>query len=224
MSAPVLDVESLSSRLELLYVPAILDVLEERGLRAQALPPGLTPCMSSQKVAGPAFPYRFVPAEIWDRDLVIPPILAAYATAPAGSVLVAGAGGDPPYAAHFGELSAAACKQQGLRGAIIDGGLRDGAYVGATGFPVWYRYRTPIDVVGRYRIDAVGEPITLGGVTIRPGDFVVADLDGVVVVPAEIAAEVVAAAEACAADESTIRERIVAGDRAGELYVKVGRF
>lgn len=215
---------SLAERLELIYVPAILDVMEERGYRRQALPPGLVPVAPGQKICGPAFPYRYIPFECWDRDQVIPPILDAYAAAPPGSVLVADAGVEPPHAAIFGELSAATCRKAGLKGAIINGGLRDGAYVESTGFPVWYRYRTPIDVVGRYRIDAVGGPVQIGGVRIEAGDQVVADLDGVVVVPAAIAEEVAAAAELCVSEEAAIRERIAAGERAAKLYDELGRF
>jgi regulator of RNase E activity RraA len=217
-------VSTLADRFELIYVPAILDVMEERGLRNQALPPGLLPVSPDQKVAGPAFPYRFKAYESWDRDEILPPILEAYQSAPEGSVLVADAGVEPPYAAHFGELSAATCKKEGLRGAIINGGLRDGAYVASTGFPVWYRYRTPIDVVGRYRIERVGEQVELGGVTIALGDYIVADLDGVVVVPAGIAEEIAAAAEACVSEERAIRERIAAGERATKLFAEMGRF
>ena len=93
-----------------------------------------------------------------------------------------------------------------------------------TGFPVWYRYRTPVDVVGRYRIDAVGEPLAMGDVVIRSGDYVVADLDGAVVVPAEVAEEIASAAEACMSEERAIRERIAAGERATEVYAEIGRF
>ncbi|MHB8510087.1 MAG: RraA family protein [Candidatus Dormibacteria bacterium] len=218
------DVAAVSARLEALYVPAILDVMEERGLRNQALPPGLIAVEPGQKLAGPAFPYRFVAAPIWDRDLIIGEILAAYESAPEGSVLVAAAGVEPPYAAHFGELSAASCRARGLRGAIIDGGLRDGAYVVATGFPLWYRYRTPIDVVGRYRISEVGEIVELGGVPIAPGDYVVADIDGVVVVPAGMVGEITAAAEQCCEEEEAIRRRVTAKESAAVVFKDVGRF
>ena len=77
---------TLAERLELIYVPAILDVMEERGLRSQALPPGLVPTLPEMKIAGPAYPYRFVPHESWDRDEILVPIQEAYAAAPAGSV------------------------------------------------------------------------------------------------------------------------------------------
>lgn len=219
-----LDAASLARRLEAVYVPAILDVMEERGLRNQALPPGLIAVDPTQKLAGPAYPYTYLPEPNWDKDVVLGEILAAYEAAPSGSVLVANAGAEPPYAAHFGELSATSCKARGLRGAIINGGLRDGAYVASTGFPVWYRYRTPIDVVGRYRIAAVGEPIDIEGVSIAPGDFIVADLDGVVVVPASGAAEIVEAAETCAAEEASIRRRVAANESASAVFRDTGRF
>jgi regulator of RNase E activity RraA len=218
------DAGSLASRLESIYVPAILDVMEERGLRNQALPPGLIAVDAGQKLAGPAYPFRYRAEPNWDRDVVLGEILAAYEAAPTGSVLVASAGVDPPYAAHFGELSATSCKARGLRGAIIDGGLRDGAYVASTGFPVWYRYRTPIDVVGRYRIAHVGEAVEIGGVAIAPGDVIVADMDGVVVVPAAHAEEIAAAAQTCAMEEANIRRRVAANESASAVFKEVGRF
>jgi 4-hydroxy-4-methyl-2-oxoglutarate aldolase len=213
-----------ADRLEQLYAPAILDVMEERGMWQQALPPGLVALDPSRCVAGPAFPYRYLPTEIRDRDVILSEILEAYEQAPAGSVLLANAGAEPPFAAHFGELSANSCKVSGVRGAVVDGGLRDGALVAATGFPVWYRYRTPVDVVGRYRITAVGEPVEIGGVRVMFGDYLVADIDGVIVVPRDRLAEIVEAAEQCCAEEASIRERLVRRESALALFKEAGRF
>jgi 4-hydroxy-4-methyl-2-oxoglutarate aldolase len=213
-----------ADRLEQLYAPAILDVMEERGMWQQALPPGLVALDGTRSVAGPAFPYRYEPTDIRDRDIIIGEILEAYEQAPQGSVLFAHADAEPPYAAIFGELSATTCKVNGLRGAVIDGGLRDGALVAASGFPVWYRYRTPIDVVGRYRIRAVGEPVEVAGVRVALGDYLVADLDGVVVVPQQHLAEIVEAAEQCCVEETAIRERLVRRERALALFKEAGRF
>jgi regulator of RNase E activity RraA len=213
-----------ADRLERLYAPAILDVMEERDMWQQALPPGLLALDPGRRVAGPAFPYSFEPTPIRDRDVILSAILEAYEQAPPGSVLLADAGVEPPYAAHFGELSASSCKVAGLRGAVVNGGLRDGALVAATGFPVWYRYRTPIDVVGRYRIVGVGEPVEIGGVRVTLGDYLVADLDGVVVVPRQHLEEIVVAAEVCCAEESSIRERLGRRERALALFKEAGRF
>ncbi len=219
-----LPVDTYAERLERLYAPAILDVMEERDLWQQALPPGLVALEPGQRVAGPAFPYRYEPSTIRDRDLIIGEILEAYAAAPRGSVLLGVAGGEPPYAAHFGELSANTCKVNGLRGAIIDGGLRDGPLVAATGFPVWYRYRTPMDVVGRYRIRDVGDAVSIAGVSVSPGDYLVADVDGVVVVPRDRLDEIVEAAEQCCSEESAIRERLQRREDALAVFREAGRF
>jgi regulator of RNase E activity RraA len=213
-----------ADRLERLYAPAILDVMEERDLWHQALPPGLLALDPGQRVAGPAFPYRFEPSTVRDRDTIISEILEGYAAAPRGSVLLAAAGVEPPWAAHFGELSANTCTVNGLRGAVIDGGLRDGPLVAATGFPVWYRYRTPMDVVGRYRIRDVGEPVVIGDVSVSPGDYLVADVDGVVVVPRDRLEEIVAAAEACCNEEAAIRERLQRREDALAVFKETGRF
>ncbi len=219
-----LPVDTYAERLERLYAPAILDVMEERDLWQQALPPGLVALEPGQRVAGPAFPYRYEPSTIRDRDLIIGEILEAYAAAPRGSVLLGVAGGEPPYAAHFGELSANTCKVNGLRGAIIDGGLRDGPLVAATGFPVWYRYRTPMDVVGRYRIRDVGDAVSIAGVSVSPGDYLVADVDGVVVVPRDRLDEIVEAAEQCCNEEAAIRERLQRREDALAVFRETGRF
>jgi 4-hydroxy-4-methyl-2-oxoglutarate aldolase len=79
-------------------------------------------------------------------------------------------------------------------------------------------------VVGRYRIAAVGEPVEVGGVRVALGDYLVADVDGVIVVPRERLAEIVEAAEQCCAEEASIRERLVRRERALELFREAGRF
>lgn len=221
---PLPHADAVCARFERLYAPAILDVMEERGLLNQALAPGLAPNQPGHLVAGRAFPYRFEPSTLRDGDVVIGEILGAYEAAPAGAMLVAAAGVAPPWAAHFGELSATTCSVRGLRGAVIDGGLRDGPLVSASGFPVWFRYRTPVDVVGRYRVAGVGEPVCIDGVDVCPGDVVVADIDGVVIVPGALALEVLEAAEACCSEEATIRRRLEARESATELFAEMGRF
>ena len=224
MTAHAIPSDPVADRLERLYAPAVLDVMEERGMWNQAVPPGLVPVRAGQRVAGPAHPYSYEASDIRDRDLIISEILRVYTEAPRGSVLVAAAGTQPPFAAHFGELSATTCAANGLRGAIIDGGLRDGDLVAASGFPVWHRYRTPVDVVGRYRIRDVGAPVRLGEVVVHPGDYVVADGDGAVVVPAGVVHEVVEAAEACCNEETAIRERLLRREDALQVFEQTGRF
>jgi regulator of RNase E activity RraA len=93
--------------------------------------------------------------------------------------------------AGLGNLMATTAKVRGLAGVVIDGGVRDVDEVEEIGMPVWSRSITPATSVGRYVSVAKQVPVTCGGVPVRPGDYLVADWTGVVVVPAEKIAEVV---------------------------------
>ena len=111
--------------------------------------------------------------------------------------------------ALVGELIAERLRARGCVGLVIDGAVRDAADLEAIGFPVFARAVTP---AGPYRNGPfrVGLPVAVGGVVVHPGDVVVADGDGVAVVPASEASEVLVRAEAKHADETRIREEITA--------------
>jgi len=109
--------------------------------------------------------------------------------APAGSVMVEVLE-DGLDIAGVGNLMATTGKVRGLAGMVIDGGARDIDEIQEIGFPVWSRSQTPATSVGRYVSVAKNVPVTCGGVVVRPGDWIVADLTGVVVVPVEALPEV----------------------------------
>ena len=104
--------------------------------------------------------------------------------APPGSVMVEVLE-DGLDTAGVGNLMATTAKVRGLAGMIIDGGARDVEELTEIGFPVWSRSQTPATSVGRYVPVARNTPVTCGGVLVRPGDWIVADQTGVVVVPVE---------------------------------------
>ena len=104
--------------------------------------------------------------------------------APPGSVMVEVLE-DGLETAGVGNLMATTAKVRGLAGMVIDGGARDIEELEEIGFPVWSRSQTPSTSVGRYVPVARNVPVTCGGVVVRPGDWIVADRTGVVVVPAE---------------------------------------
>jgi 4-hydroxy-4-methyl-2-oxoglutarate aldolase len=110
--------------------------------------------------------------------------------APAGSVLVYVLDGGLEIAG-LGNLMATTAKVRGLAGVVIDGGVRDVDEVEEIGLPVWSRSITPATSVGRYVSVAKQIPVTCGGVAVRPGDYLVADWTGVVVVPQEKIGDVV---------------------------------
>ena len=97
--------------------------------------------------------------------------------------------------AGMGNLMATTAKVRGLEGAVIDGAARDVDEVARIGFPIFSRAISPATSVGRYVSVAKQIPVTCAGVTVKPGDYIVGDLDGVVVVPQEAAARVLALIE-----------------------------
>jgi 4-hydroxy-4-methyl-2-oxoglutarate aldolase len=142
--------------------------------------------------------------------------------APPGSVVVCQP--NDSTLSHMGELSAETLQFRGVRGYIVDGGCRDTDFILKIGFPVFCRYFTPMDVVGRWKADALGESVVIGQVTLRTGDFVLADRDGIVVIPAELSEEVVYRTEQVMQTENLVRKAILQGVDPQVAYLKHGKF
>ena len=108
---------------------------------------------------------------------------------------------------------------------MIDGGCRDVEFILREDYPVFTRYTTPQDCTVRWELLSHGqEPATVGGVEVRLGDYVVADHDGIVVVPHEVVGKVLAEAEQKVATESEIRDAVRAGMLPLEAYERFGTF
>jgi regulator of RNase E activity RraA len=142
--------------------------------------------------------------------------------APAGSVVVCQP--ENQEIALMGELSSEAMKSRGVRGYVVDGGCRDTAFIQRLGFPVYCRFTSPRDIVGRWLTDELGGQVTIGSVRVSTGDYLLADQDGVVVVPGTQAVQVVHAAEEAAAVENKVRTAILAGTEPEQAYLKYGKF
>jgi len=115
-------------------------------------------------------------------------------------------------------------KARGVAGCVLDGGCRDVGFILEEGFPVFTRFVTPEDSTWRWELEATQVPVTIGSVRIEPGDWVIGDDDGVVVVPAAIAEGVLAEAEQKAATESQIRVAVRDGMSPLEAYERYGTF
>lgn len=209
-------------RFAAIYTAALVDVLDERGLRDRTLPPELRPLAPGMRVAGPAFTVEGAPGDQADWDAAIRATLGMLGRVPAGHVAVYAC--HHRRSAHFGELSAVSLGSRGVAGCVIDGGCRDTRLIAEEGFPVFARFVTPEDSTWRWRVTATQVPITIGSVRVEPGDWVVGDEDGVVVVPAAVAEEVLAAAEAKAGTENQIRDAVRAGMPPLEAYERFGTF
>jgi regulator of RNase E activity RraA len=213
---------SLTERLSACYTGAVHDVLRAMGHERVVLPSPIKPIDPTRRLAGPVWT---VAGHI-DRGRSRHDCLLGWCTllakAPAGHVVVC-----QPHnheVALMGELSAQTLAARGVLGYVVDGGSRDTDLVLQQGFPVFCAFLTPSDIVERWIPHAYGEPVDIGGVTIRSGDWLLGDRDGVVIIPAEVAEEVVAKTEAVVATESEMRRALVSGMDPVQAYLSYGKF
>ncbi len=220
-----MDLEDICRRYRRLYTGAVADVLDELGLRNQALPHDIRPLSEEMKVAGFAFTLQGQatrdPAATTREDYI--KALSIVDELPQFSVLVCEPGRDTD-CAHWGELSSNAVRARGCQGVVVDGGVRDTAFIKRIKFPVFARYRTMVDAVGRWFPCSYQQPTQIGAVLIQPGDFVFGDMDGVLVVPRELTAELLGRAEKIRRLERKVRGELRAGASAMETFKKYGKF
>ncbi|HEY6396867.1 MAG TPA: RraA family protein [Solirubrobacteraceae bacterium] len=213
----------LARRFSALYTGALTDVLDRHGYLQQTLPAELVPLRSGMRLAGPVYPVLGRPHPGHDYDRSIRRILEMLGSVPSESVAVYET--NDRAAAHFGELSAISLASRGCAGAVIDGGARDADYILREEFSVFSRYVTPQDCVPRWELLAHGEvTIVVGGVRVSPGDWIVGDRDGLVIVPGEKLQEILREAEEKVATENEIRESVRRGTLPLEAYERYGTF
>lgn len=220
-----IPIDELISRYRKVHTPAVNDILdEEYRLFDQVLPPEIRPLLPEMKVAGPVYTAKGVATRHF-KDEHIRQAFEGWAGAlevPSRVALI-DASGDRT-ASHWGELITTAARAFGFTGAVVDGGVRDVDRILPTGFPVFAKFNTPADIRGRWRYVDFGIPVKIGEVMVRPWDFVVADMNGAVIVPQAIVEPVLLAAEEVVAKEDIIREELAAGANPFEVYTKHGRF
>jgi regulator of RNase E activity RraA len=218
-----MDIAALAARFNAIYTAAITDILDRRGLTAQTLPPGLVPLREGMRLAGPAYPIRGRPAPGADYDSSLRRVLEMLGTVPSSHVSVYQT--DDDSTAHLGELSVTSLKARGVAGAVIDGGCRDVDFILREDFPVFSRFTTPQDSTGRWELVGHGDvELEIGGVRVVRGDWIVADRDGIVVVPAALAEQVVGEAERKAATENEIRDAVRRGTTPLDAFERYGTF
>jgi regulator of RNase E activity RraA len=122
----------------------------------------------------------------------------------------------------WGELLTTAAMNSGCAGAIVDGAIRDVSKIAAMQFPVVARGTCVYDSLNRQRVIDIDVPVEIDGVTFSPGDLVIADRDGVVVVPQAVEADALRLAWAKVEGENTVRDAIRQGMKAGEVFRKYG--
>jgi regulator of RNase E activity RraA len=126
--------------------------------------------------------------------------------------------------ALMGELSAETLQQKGVKGYIVDGGARDMDFILKIDFPVWSSFYTPRDVVGYWHPTKFEQPITIGKTVINNNDYVLADIDGVVIIPSNIIENILDRAEKLISTENLVRKSIREGMDPQEAYLKYSVF
>src|SRR5690625_3534661 len=202
----------------------ICDVFDELEVDVLALAVDITRKTADvQRMAGWAYPIEGSLKDEKGADRLKLDVVDAL---PAGCVSVWG-GTDASGICLFGDLIAATMQGRGCHGAVVDGGFRDVEDISATGFPVFARYVSPVQSVGRWRVTKHGEPIELRGalgrpVPVAPDDFVLGDEDGVVVIPHGMVTRVLERAEEIVRQEEEARKLSAEGMTAAEMLEKYG--
>ena len=223
LHAMVQTTASLIDRLAAIpYTGAISDILDEIDLRSQVLPQQIQSIREGQTLAGRAFTVMGQAETGRSRDDYFLPFLQMLGAIGSGDVVIVQTNDNN--VAHFGELSCETAKHRGGRGVVLDGGIRDVDYILKLDFPVFARYKTPRDTIGRWRVTDVNVTITIGGVAVHAGDFVLGDRDGLVIIPERVAEEVIARAEEVVHTEDSVRKAILEGMHPARAYEKFGRF
>jgi 4-hydroxy-4-methyl-2-oxoglutarate aldolase len=220
---------ALLERFGALETGQLSDVLDEAGLPNRVLSNAIRPLGGASRMVGIALCARGEPIVQTQERLQRPLDADALdgAIAP-GSIVLIETGGFTA-GSCVGGLMAYSFKRSGCAGLVVDGAVRDSAEIEALGLTTWCRGRTPVNGSRRWALIEVGAPIRLPGVAgplvvVTPGDYVVADEDGVVVIPAAAAASIVADAEELARIEGRIAEELRVGGRRGEVFKRNRRF
>jgi 4-hydroxy-4-methyl-2-oxoglutarate aldolase len=203
-----------------LYTAVISDSLDELGYRDQAMSHYIRPLSPEVCLAGWARTVECVDVdEIPDDPYEME--IEAVDSLLTGEVAVISTGGSVQNA-PWGELLSTAAVARGAHGAVVDGLVRDVKKIKKLGFPVFATGIKPVDSKGRGLVVNYNIPVTCGGVSVFPGDLVVGDYDGVVVVPAALMPEVLDRALQKVSSENHSREELLRGAFLRDVYEKYG--
>ena len=223
ISTAVFPVEDkvLLTRFEQLYTGAVNDVLREHCLLNQALPNHIIPLREYRTIAGFAFtvkssPNTIVRGEMEFRTQMLDEMGEDH--------FVVWDTSRDEKATLWGGVMTATAKKKKVKAACIDGGIRDTHQILEADFPVFYKYRISNGSLGRCLITHYQKPLQISDVTIKPGDIVLGDVDGVLVVPRDIAYDVLLRAEEIKNNEKKIFGWVDEGQTVHQITKKGGYF
>jgi regulator of RNase E activity RraA len=205
----------------------VYDVVEGLGYPNQALSHQISAVAPGMMLAGPAFTVNgAVTAERGEAHRETALNMIRSMSRPCIEVRDRGTSFN---VAIYGELSAATAAAHGAVGALVDGGTRDSGHLIARKFPIFARYRSPVEAFGRYMIVNCQVPVRLSGeltdtVEVHPGDFIFGDEDGVIVVPKDLTLKVLSECEGVKGVEDQARVDFTRGDDPLAVFKRYQRF
>ena len=207
-------------KLDKCYSAVIMDVMDQMNVRVQCMDPSIRPLAPSMKTWGEAVTAYFetvteVPEKPFQMEMEILNDIRE------GQVIVSQCNAKELSATWGGLLTNAAIARK-AKGTITDGGARDYNEVVELNFPTFCKGLTPYDSLGRMDVVERDIPIICGGIRVVPGDLVYADVDGIVVVPQEMADEVITKAWEKVIGEDTVRMELRAGADVVKTFEKYG--
>ncbi len=222
-----LEMEQICERYRRFYAGLVYDVLEHLGYPNQAVSHSVAALAPGMKLAGPAFTVKG--ATSTERDEAVRYRRLEMIKQMRRPCIEVRDQGTPYNVAIYGELSATTARAHGAVGALIDGGTRDCGHLIAMGFPVFARYRSPVEAFGRYTLIKCQVPIRIAGeltetIVVNPGDFIFAEEDGALVIPKELALKVLLECERIKGLENQARLDFARGDDPVEVFQRYKRF
>jgi regulator of RNase E activity RraA len=219
----MLNEDQIIEELLLLNSSIIHDALRTENLLNQTLPHEIKPLLYENKVVGKIWTLSGKLKPDADIDETLLSWTNFLSNAEKNSVIVCQPNNNS--IALMGELSAEALKLKGVRGYITDAGCRDVTRIKSEiKLPIYCRYNTPKDVAGRWVVNEMGASIKIGEVNINTGDYIIADEDGIVIIPKNIIFKVINKAKEDLRSENKIRDAILNGTDPKEAYLKYRKF
>lgn len=217
------NINEFLNRYKKLYLPAIADVLDKMGYTNQWLGKSIKPIGPVLTFAGIAFTVKYAHSLFNSIEDSIKGDTNMLEKIKLNDVIVVDNGGNE-LTGLWGGLSALIAKKKGAQGLVIDGGVRDTSYIIKEGLPVYARFTSPLDAIGRFKIVGTNLPIYINNILINPGDVVVGDHDGVIIIPRKISEEVLLKTEKLVKNEIKIRNALKSGMSPIEAGEKYGHF
>lgn len=220
--------DNLALRFRKIPTATVFDVLDKMGYPNQALACEIRPLKTGFRIAGRALTVRGTSAATYDGRRGSAMSYEMFRAIKPGDVIVFDTGGHA-IGGPWGGNTGANAKVKGAAGIVIDGGTRDYRDLVAMEFPTYCRFCTPVLSHGRFQIEAIKDRITMSGqveerVEVLPDDLVLADDDGVIIVPSPIAEEVLLHSETADRAEQAMREAIEAGEDREAVNARIDRW